>query len=856
MAVSPELTGLLLGHYRVADLIGAGGMGVVYRAFDEKLNRDVALKVLQPNLSLDDGRRKRFRKEALLLSRVNHPNIASIFDFDSCQGVDFIVMELISGTRLSDRIAAGPLPESEVAYLGMQIISALREAHRHGIVHQDLKPANIIVASDQHLKVLDFGLAKVFESGESAATESLPQLDERGGTLPYMAPELLRGYGADPRADIWSFGVVLYEMASGNRPFSGRTTFEISSAILGSDPPKLPGSVSSGLKTLVTRCLTKEPGGRFQTAGEAAAALESCNVVPQGRHFFGARTVAVALSLLVAVAFGVRYWRMEGKGEKPEVSLPQTKQLAILPLSDSAGSPDTAAFGAGLDDTLTTRLTELTRNHDLQVIPASEIRSKKVTTLDQASQEFGVNLGLEMGVHRSGELLRVSYILVDAKTHRQLRGDTITAAASDPFTLEDRVSDSVVRSLELELAPKERDALTDHGTVRPAAYDFYLQGRGYLRDYQKSESIDSAITVFTKALDQDPDYALALAGLGEAYWYKYRLTRDASYIEKAKTNCTSAIQRKPLADGYVCLGLIANGTGKYEESARNFEEAIMLDPTSDDAMVGAASAYELLGKRNQAEQTYRRAIALRPQYWRNYGSLGAFYFRQGQYPEAAEMFSEVIALAPDSFRGYSNLGGTRILQGKYTEAIAALQKSIEIRQTGNALSNLGTAYFNLHRFDDAARSFKQAIEFDKDNYTLWGNLGAAYYYGDHRAESVGIYAQAVNLTAKHLTVNPQDANARSDIAGFYSMIDKRNDALLNIEKAQKLSPKDPEVLFNAALVYNQLGDQRRAKILLGKSLDAGYSRIEIRDTPSLDNLRTDAQFEQIIASHPTGVGVR
>ena len=160
---------------------------------------------------------------------------------------------------------------------------------------------------------------------------------------------------------------------------------------------------------------------------------------------------------------------------------------------------------------------------------------------------------------------------------------------------------------------------------------------------------------------------------------------------------------------------------------------------------------------------------------------------------------EVIALAPDSFRGYSNLGGTRILQGRYTEAIAALQKSIEIRQTGSALSNLGTAYFNLHRFDEAARSFKQAIEFDKDNYTLWGNLGAAYYYGNHRAESVEVYVQAINLTARHLTVNPQDLNALSDIAGFCSMIDKRNDALLNIQKAQKLSPEDPEVLFNAAL---------------------------------------------------------
>src|ERR1700723_3049692 len=206
MAAPSELTGLLLGHYRVGDRIGAGGMGVVYRAFDERLNRAVALKILHPDAPPGDGRRKRFRKEALLLSSVNHPNIASIFDFDTYDGVDFIVMELVSGVRLSDRIAAGPLPESEASHLGQQILSALSEAHSHGIVHQDLKPGNIMVGSNQHLKVLDFGLAKVFESAESAATESSPQFDECGGTFPYMAPELLRGHPADPRADVWAFG--------------------------------------------------------------------------------------------------------------------------------------------------------------------------------------------------------------------------------------------------------------------------------------------------------------------------------------------------------------------------------------------------------------------------------------------------------------------------------------------------------------------------------------------------------------------------------------------------------------------------------------------------------------------------
>jgi eukaryotic-like serine/threonine-protein kinase len=849
MAAPSELTGLHLGHYRVRDLVGAGGMGVVYRAFDERLNRAVALKILHPNAPQDDGRRKRFRKEALLLSSVNHPNIASIFDFDTHDGVDFIVMEFVSGVRLSDRIAEGPLPESEASYLGQQILSALSEAHSHGIVHQDLKPGNIMVGSNQHLKVLDFGLAKVFESGESAATESLPQLKECGGTLPYMAPESLRGNAVDRRADIWSFGVVLYEMASGARPFRGHTTFEISSAILGSDPPKLPGTLSSGFRALVSRCLIKEPGGRFQTAGEAAAALKSCNTEPQGHRIFGLRWVAMALALLAIVMFGFGFWKMKGRNEKP--SLPNTKQLAILPLGDSTG-PEMLAFGAGLNDTLTTRLTGLTSRHDLQVIPASEIRSKKVTTLQEATQEFGVNLGLEIGVHRSGEMVRVNYILVDAKTHRQLRGDTITAPASDPFTLEDRVSDSILNALELELRPEERRTRDSYGTAAPAAYDYFLQGRGYLQEFQKPESIDNAIEAFGEALQLDPSYAMAHAGLGESYWQKYELTHDVSFVERATAACKSAVQlQDALADGYVCLGTVLKGTGQYAMAARAFAKASDLDPTSDDALVGIASVYERLGQPNQAEDVYRRAIVLRPQYWRNYNLLGAFYANRSDYSKATEMFAKVISLAPDSFRGYSNLAAIYILEGRYDDATNALEKSIAIRKTGGALSNLGTAYFHLRRFDEAAKAYNEAIDFDKNNYSLWGNLAAAYYYGGHQVDSKAPYSTAINLASERLAVNSTDAAVLADRAAYYSMLGSKIEALRDLKLALRLSPKDPEVLFGAAQVYDQFGDEKAAMDWVRRAVQAGCSRAEIRDSPAMDNLRNDPEFQSLVSTSVT-----
>ena len=507
MAAPCQYTGHTFGHYRIVEAIGAGGMGVVYKAHDERLNRDVALKVLPPNAVSDEQTRKRLRKEALTLSQLNHPNIASIYDFDTHEGIDFIVMELVDGIPLDQKIDDGPICESESLYLTLQVCDALQQAHSRGIVHRDLKPGNIIVGQNNHLKVLDFGLATTIKSVDATSTESLTEAGQVAGTLPYMAPELLQGRSSDVRSDIWSAGVVMYEMVSGDRPFKGQTVYELSSAILRSDPPSLPLGLSAAFKAVVLRCLRKDPGGRFQTAGEVRAALSSFDAQPQKYTMSRGWVGPVSVALLLAAVLGVVLFKRHSRANAPDLTLPVLKQLAILPLGSSNANPEMAAFSDGLDETLTARLTDLTRTHDLQVIPTSEIRSRGVKTLQDANQEFGVNLGLELGVQRSGEMVRVNYILVDAKTHRQLRGDTITAAAADPFALQDRVFESVAAAMDLQLAPQEKKSLTMHGTTEPAAYDFYVQGLGYLQDYVVPEKVENAIILFRRSLEKDPSYA-------------------------------------------------------------------------------------------------------------------------------------------------------------------------------------------------------------------------------------------------------------------------------------------------------------------------------------------------------------
>ena len=831
-----------LGHYRVIEKIGEGGMGAVFRAHDERLSREVAIKVLLPGALSDGDVHRRLRKEAIALARLNHPNIATIYDFDTQMGLDFMVMEFIAGPTLEKKIAEGPLSENETLHISRQIISGLRAAHELGIVHRDLKPSNIVVGAKEHIKILDFGLSKVSSGTNLASTASFEDLEHVAGTLPYIAPEILQGKVCDARTDIWSYGVLLYEICSGQRPFKGKTIFELTSAIVGSDPAKLPSHLSPAFQSLISRCLLKDPQRRYQNAGEVEAALESLNTSSQSRtrSTLPLQLVVLAVLLLATLTFFLVRKHLSGRQ-----SLPAEKQLAILPLAAVSENPDTTALGEGLNETLTTKLTSLTRTNNLQIIPASEIRSRGVKTLRDANEEFGVNLGLELAVRRSGDVVRVNYSLVDAKTHRQLRGDTITAPASNPFELEDKVSDSIVSALELELTPRTHN---EHGTSQAAAFSDYLRGRGNLQDYERPEKIDKAIIDFNDAIDADPRYALAYAGLGEAYWKKYEFTHDHSYVDRATKSCNSAVDLEAtIAEGYVCLGTVFRGTGQYALASAAFAQGTNIDPTNDDAVVGAASVFQALGKSDKAEETYRRAITMRPQYARNYNLLGVFFVGQGQYKKAAEMFSKVITISPDSFRGYSNLGGVQIYQGSYQGAVSTLEKSISIRKTGGALSNLGTAYFHLREFDKAAETFREAVELDQNNYALWGNLADAYYYGSNRPEATTNYRKAEELAIREMEVNPQDASVLADLGNYRSMVGDKAGALNYINRAIRLSPRDPNVLFIKAQICNQFGDENEALRWLRQAIVVGLPVILLRDNPALDNLKRNSEFQGLVA---------
>ncbi len=859
---SERLTGTIVGRFAIRSALGKGGMGEVYLAEDTKLRRPVALKRMAPRLQADEGNRRRFLHEARFASRLSNPHIAGIYDVIEEATETFLVMEYVDGETLRERLRR-PVTLDEFLPLALQCTEALAAAHELGILHLDLKPENIMLTRTGEVKILDFGLARLVPQVDASTTDHLTE--KIGRTPAYASPEVLLEKEPDPRSDIFSLGVVFYEMLAGRNPFHADSIFQTSRRILEEAPPPLRtvnSAVPQDLENIIAKMLAKDPATRYRWAAEVLADLRAVErgsytapisvAPPRPEPARGRRMKDVAIALLAVIILGagaaaIPSVRQQISGWLGISAIPQERQLAVLPFEVVGGDPTARAFGDGLTETLTAKLTQLTASHALQVISASEVRSNRVTTPGQAREEFGVNLILEGSLSQSGNLVRVNYSLVDTRSHRQIAADSITAAVADPFAVQDQVVNGALRMLNVVARPPEIQSLDAHGTQVPAAYNSYLQGRGYLQNYDKTENLDSAIGAFERALALDPSYALAYAGLGQAHWEKYQAGHDPKAVDSARQACERALSLdEQLAAAHVCLGQLESGTGEYEQAVKEFDRALAIEPTNDDAYRSLADAYESLGQPAKAEETCQRAIDLRPQYWAGYNWLGTFYYRDARYADAASKFSQVVALAPDSFRGYSNLGAVYYYQGRYTDAIAMLQRSISIRPSADAFSNLGSAHFYLRQYDDAVSAYEKAVQLTENNYILWWNLADGYYWDSaRRAQANRAYRKTISLANEALRVNPRDAYALGVLAYCHAMLGERKPAFDYLQRGLKLAPRDSEMRFKAALIYNQFGDTTQTFSWLTKALDGGFSATIVRDTPNFDLLRSNPRFEAL-----------
>lgn len=857
-----DLTGSIVGRFTLQGLLGAGGMGQVYRAEDTILKRVVAIKRMAPKLQFDERDRQRFLKEAQRASALNHPNIAAIYDVLEVNGEILLVMEYIEGETLRLRLRQ-PISIEEFLDVAIQCAEGVGAAHQQHFVHGDIKPDNIMLTPAKRVKILDFGVAKRFALFDpNEATESLTAF--LSGTPAYMAPEVLMQKPYDGRADLFSLGLVFYEMLGGRQPFQADSPAGTLARVLHADVPPLQKAnpkVPATLAALVSRMLEKDPDARYASTADL---IKDMRAIQQGGRPAGVQVerrlrwrtlipfaIAAVVIAAVLLLYGPvrRAWQSRASGAKTMAqTLPANEVLAVLPFAAVGENAKLTALGQGLVDSVSAKLGRLTEDRTLAVIPARTLQQRSVASLADAHSQFGANLGLAIALEQSGGLIHVKYSLLNAQDGRMLGGDSIAVPGGDAFGVEDDVARGAVKALQLKLRPEEEIALTVHGTDRPEAYKYYLQASGYLLDYAKHENVENAIIMANEALKLDANFGKARAVLGEAYWRKYWLTKQDSWTKLAQSECDSAVKLGNAgAAGHTCLGLVNDGTGYYQQAAAEFQRAIDLEPTNEDAYIGLALALEHRGAINEAERTYQAAISTQPGSSVLYNSLGTFYLRRKEYEKALSMFHKVIELAPEGYGGYVNLGATLSNMGRYSESIEPLQKSIVLRPSYASYVNLGTTYFGLNQFSDAATAYEQAIKLHPDEYVTWGNLGDARKYLGAKTDANSAYRKAIDLAEQELKVNPHDPDVLSSLASYYSELGDRSHALLYLEQSLQYGHHDKDILLDAATVYNNLGETGLAVEWLGKSVQAGYPASRIRGLPEFRNLENNPGYVQFMS---------
>jgi Flp pilus assembly protein TadD len=494
-------------------------------------------------------------------------------------------------------------------------------------------------------------------------------------------------------------------------------------------------------------------------------------------------------------------------------------------------------------DELASELTQLEQfQGSLSVVPASDVRREKIKSARDAYRAFDANLAITGSIQRSSNGVHIIVNVVEAQKLRQLRSHDMFVLQSDPIAMQDGVVREVADLIDVAIHPTAERLLAASTTKVPGAYDFYLQGSGYL--LTGKSGTDQAVEEFEHSLDLDPSFALAHAGLGEAYWRRYQATNDQQWIDQAWKECQRAIELNPqLAAAHITLAILKSGTGQYEEAIRQAQQAISIEPDNFQGYSELASALDAVGRTSEAEATLKKAINLRPGYWNNHQKLGTFYFRHGRYKDAESSYRQVIDLVPDNPAGYTNLGVIYHLEGREGEAELLLKKSLAVRPTPLAYSNLATVYFFEGRYGDAVPILEKITSNGSKEYIVWGNLGDAYRWTPGLTEKASAaYRRAIELTGQALAVNPRDGRALSSVGLYRAKIGEMRAALSLSEKALATTQNDSSALFNSAIVNEIAGRREDALRYLSMAIESNYSLSEIEVEPELRRLRADPRY--------------
>ena len=806
------MIGAKLGNYRILEKIGAGGQGTVYKATDTKLGRAVVVKVLPPELTLKEANLKRFEREARLASALNHPNICTIFDLNDIDGVHFIAMQFVAGKNVRELVSGRPLDLRSALTIAVQVADALAAAHARGIIHRDIKAGNVMVTPSGQVKILDFGLAKLLDDeGRGPGGIHHTDLTEIGipyGTATYAAPEQARGERVDERADIFSTGVLLYEMLTGIWPFQGKTSVDVRHAVLHQDPQPLaearPGGAPAQLQLILDRTLAKDPKQRYQRVGELRDDLRAVlrlveSGAPQGfsdpitpvapRHLSGTGRMGRALRWLRGVTGERTAQQRISTSERPmhdtratSLGDPERKSVAILPFRNVGNDPQSSFYEFSLADAV---ITELARVRSLVVRPSSEIVKYQDVQVDprQAGREMSVAAVLSAGFLRAGDRIRVTAQLVDVESGDLLWSDRIDADATDIINVQDTITQEICDGLRLELTSDEKDRLEQAKTANAEAYEEYLRGRDCLGRYVyhtvARKDVDEAIEHCRRSAYLDPSFALAHSALGAAY---------ASRVMK--------------------------GFGEPDDHA-------------------------------QAQEAFDKALALDPHLIEARMNMIFIYLSSGKKAQARAAADQLKREAPNDASVQFVRGVLARLDGDYEKALRSLDRMARLNPAERVVVSYNRARLLTYqaRYDEALAELDAGAAMEPDHPLIRTFRARALYY---RGEPV----KAAEILEQVLEQHPQLDGIRPIYATFLSALGWHDEARAQItEEVIKTADTDHDVAYWLASAYALEGEREKALKWLRRAIELGNeNKPWFERDKNWDSLRNDAEYQRIVDS--------
>ncbi len=846
---------LVLDRFKIVRLLGSGGMGDVYEALDLELSEAIALKMIRPEIAGNELIISRFKKEVHLARKVTGPNVCRIHEFlvgksdGKGQPDTVLTMELLHGVTLADKLKAGPLTWREARAITFDICAGLTTIHNAGIIHRDLKARNIMLADrggTQRAVLMDFGLAHEVYSPDAEAETGLTMPGMILGTPEYMAPEQFEGKAVSPATDLYAVGIVLYEMLTGKHPFA--STNALGTAVLRGKRPRPVSSFKQGVPhrwdSVIARCLEYEAARRYQSADELAEAIRQGNfrslIHKENQSKLIATVACAAIVLLSTLYIPAFRERLQGV-----VFASHEKHIAVLPFDVNGNDPASEALSDGLMDSLSGKLSNLKSvNHSLWVVPASEIRNKKVSDASTAWKEFGATIVLKGSMKRSDGTIRLAFALIDSKNMREIGSADVESNSGNLMGLEDEAVTKISRLINVTNAP---DLVA--GTAQmppPAVFEKYIEAIGYMGRHDKPGNLDRAIANFNSVISVDKTFTLGYAQMAEAYRLKYQLDKDPKWLSIASDVCAKASGTAGQSPALlVTLAKIHESTAQRDLALQELKQALDLDPTNADAIQAIADEYVHLRRYTEAEATYKKAIALRPDFWDGYEELANFYDTHGRHADAIPVYLHAIQITPDNGELYLNLGGAYIGSGNpklFPDAERALKKSIELNPQYAAYANLSYLYTIQHRYPEAATAAAKALDLNKNDYQAWSALVTAYEWLGQESKAAEARTQMLALVEQGIKLNPTDGEAQSTLASLTARMGSKEKTMQVIRTALALGPDDPVVLASVADAYEVLGDRKHAIVYTRRALQKGFSLADVSAEPNLQAVIKDPTF--------------